>query len=388
MSFPSGVDAIVEAGLGKVFTAVQVAVRSGGVQVFSKAWGLSDPDARSRPATADTLFDIASVTKLFTTTAFMTLAREGAVGLDDRVASVLPWFSGERPIAAYENPLVPGAFVSVAPASCGSWPAGETVDAGEVTFRDLLCHSSGLPAWRPLFRQGSREAALRMVADTFFSYPRRARVVYSDLGLILVGLAIERLSGLSLEAAIRARVLLPLGLGLARYFPAPADAGALRDIDIAPTELCAWRGRRLRGEVHDENAASLGGVAGHAGLFSTALELARFGDSFMPGRELLLGAQVVRSMRALQSEDGAVRRGIGFALWSPDFEAASNPLSPSAFGHLGFTGTSLWMDPERDLVVACATNRVYYGRDASGIAAFRVELHKALVAMADSGEWE
>lgn len=384
------IDSVFGAALEKIFTAAQVEVRMGGKSALSASWGVVGSDGigaddAGAPVTGDTLFDMASVTKLFTTAAFMSLVRDGAVGLDDKVSSVIPEFSGERPIEAYENPLVQGAFVEVAPVSGGRWPAGTKVDAGTVSFRDLLCHSSGLPAWRPLFRQGGRRAALDMALGTFFSYPRRERVVYSDLGLILVGLAVERLAGASLDAALRELVLLPLGLGRSRYFPAPADPSSLRGLEIAPTELCAWRGRRLVGEVDDENAASLGGAAGHAGLFSTAAELALFGEAFMPGRESLLGAEAVREMRSLQSEDGAVRRGLGFALWSPDPEAASHPLSRSAFGHLGFTGTSLWMDPERDLVVACATNRVYFGRSPGGIGAFRVELHEAIARLADSG---
>jgi serine-type D-Ala-D-Ala carboxypeptidase len=328
------------------------------------------------------------VTKLFTTTAFMTLVRDGAVALDDPVSSVLGEFSGRRPIQAYENPLVPGSFVEVAQAKEGaSVDAVASVDAGEVCFRDLLCHSSGLPAWRPLYRQESKEAALRMVTGTFFSYPRRARVVYSDLGLILVGLAVQKLSGMPLDKAVGMRVLEPLGLARTRYFPAPADASAIAALDIAPTEICAWRKRRIQGEVHDENAASLGGVAGHAGLFSTAAELARLGQCYLDGGSPLLGAGTVSEMTSLQSQDGAVRRGVGFALWSPDPEASSNPLGPRAFGHLGFTGTSLWVDPDLSLVVACLTNRVYFGRDAAGIGAFRVALHKSVAEAAALRSW-
>jgi serine-type D-Ala-D-Ala carboxypeptidase len=363
---------IVAQSLGKVFTAAQLEVRVAGKVVISEAWGHVDPEERRRPTRDDTLFDIASISKLFTTATFMTLARDGKVALGDPVSSVLPEFSGRRPIQAYENPQKAGAFVEVAP------PGGETVDAGAVTFRDLLCHSSGLPAWRPLNMAGGRDAALRMALSTFFSYPTRSRVVYSDIGLILVGLAVERLSGLPLDGAVKARVLEPLGLRHTRYFPAPVDPQAIAGLDIAPTELCAWRKRRIVGEVHDENAASLGGVAGHAGVFSTASDLAAFGQRFLEGGAPILDAQTVAEMTRLQSEDGAVRRGIGFALWSPDPEASSNPLGRRAFGHLGFTGTSLWMDPERALVVACTTNRVYYGRDSSGIAAFRVALHRAI----------
>jgi serine-type D-Ala-D-Ala carboxypeptidase len=369
---------VVAGALGKVFTSAQLEVRVAGEIRISEAWGHADPEAKNRATGKDTLFDIASVTKLFTTAAFMTLVREGRVSLDTPVSLILPEFSGLRPIRAYENPLKPGAFVEVA---FPGTPPGDAVDAGAVSFRDLLCHSSGLPAWRPLNTAGSPEAAREMALSTFFSYPTHSRVVYSDLGLMLTGFAIERITGSSLDAAVKARVLEPLGLGHTRYFPAPADPEAIAGLDIAPTELCAWRNRRIVGEVHDENAASLGGVAGHAGLFSCASDLASFGQRFLEGGSPILDPGCVDEMSRLQSEDGAIRRGIGFALWSPDPEAASHPLGRRSFGHLGFTGISLWMDPERALVVACATNRVYYGRDAAGITAFRVELHKAIAEM-------
>ena len=154
-----------------------------------------------------------------------------------------------------------------------------------------------------------------------------------------------------------------MGLTATRYLPI---AGQPYDTaNIAPTEWCAWRKRRVLGEVHDENAARLGGVAGHAGLFSSAPELARFGQAYLDGGAPLLAPATVAEMTRLQMEDGAIRRGLGFALWSPDPEASSNPFHPSAFGHTGFTGTSLWIDPSRALLVALLTNRVYYGRDAA-----------------------
>jgi CubicO group peptidase (beta-lactamase class C family) len=209
----------------------------------------------------------------------------------------------------------------------------------------------------------------------------------------------ERLAGQTLDAIVRERVTGPLGLSHTGYRPVSDACHAERseasrspetrsfaslrmtcaDEYIAPTELCAWRNRRIVGEVHDENAAGLGGVAGHAGLFSTASDVAAFGQVYLDGGRPLLHADTVAEMTRLQAEDGAVRRGLGFALWSPDPEASGNPFSQRAFGHAGFTGTSLWIDPDRALVVACLTNRVYYGRDTAGILAFRVALHRAIV---------
>jgi CubicO group peptidase (beta-lactamase class C family) len=426
----SGSDAIIRAALGRVFPAAQVVVRRDGAAVWSAAYGWLDPEAQARPATADTLFDLASVTKLFVVAAFMTLVEAGRAGLDQPVAVVLPEFTGARPIQAYDDPLKPGATVAVAWAA-GSAPATH-VDAARVTFRHLLTHTSGLPAWRPLYKAeshhvpgacevpGTSAAAARQAAlATYFSYPTGTRIIYSDLGLILLGMAVERLTGQSLDAAVAQRVTGPLGLTATRYLqisksangrnggPRCQQIGGFANANtyhaprnIAPTEFCAWRNRRIVGEVHDENAAGLDGVAGHAGLFSTASELAVFGETFLVNRQIsklanqrvapgvssvlpsafcLLHSETLAEMTRIQAQDGATRRGIGFALWSPDGEASSNPFSERAFGHTGFTGTSLWMDPERDLTVAVCTNRVYYGRDAGGILAFRVALHRAIV---------
>lgn len=387
MREPSSVEAVIHDALGRVFPAVQVEVWQRGAPILSGAYGWLDPETRQRPTRPDSLFDLASVTKLFVVTAFMTLVEAGQVALDQPVCTVLPDFSGPRPIQPYENPLQPGAFVAVEVAG----GAPETVDAGRVTFRHLVTHTSGLPAWRPLYREGSPAAARRLALATAFSYPIATRAIYCDIGLILLGMSVEQLTGLALDQAVQQRVTKPLGLDKTCYFPtAKSKIGNPKsEINVAPTEICAWRGRRIVGEVHDENAAGLGGVAGHAGLFSNAGDVAAFGQSFLnalhsidsPHRPfILLGTDTAAAMTRLQAEDGMTRRGLGFALWCPDPEASGNPFSRAAFGHTGFTGTSLWIDPARDLVVACLTNRVYYGRDAGGILQFRVALHRAIVA--------
>jgi CubicO group peptidase (beta-lactamase class C family) len=377
----STADEVMREGVDRVFPAAQLVLLHAGQTALSAAYGCLDPDTRECPARPDTLFDLASVSKLFTVAAFMTLVEEGSIGLDQPVREVLPELAETRPIQPYEDPSSPGDWVQV-----GAPGAASEVDARRVTFRHLLAHNSGLPAWRPLYRETSAEAAMRMALHTFFSYPIGARVVYSDIGLILLGLAIERLSGHALEAAIGARVLAPLGLSATRYLPVadplhPPEAARTRN--VAPTEICAWRGRRIAGQVHDENAARIGGVAGHAGLFSTADEVARFGQTFLNGGALLK-SETVAEMTRVQAQDGDIRRGLGFALWSPDPEASGNPFGPGAFGHTGFTGTSLWIDPKRNLVVVALTNRVYYGRDAGGILEFRVALHRAIAEAVDA----
>jgi serine-type D-Ala-D-Ala carboxypeptidase len=351
---------LVSDALGRVFTAAQLEIRLAGQVLVSNSYGCTDLESGAHPVGSETLFDIASVSKLFTSAAFMTLVDEGAVAVDDPVCSALREFRGFRPIVAEGGG-----------ASTGS------VDAGGVTFRHLLSHSSGLPPWRRLCDEDGRDAIERALLQSPFAYRPGARVVYSDLGMMILGLSLERLCSMPLDEVVRRRVLEPLGLGLTRYLPAPVDRGLTEGLSIVPTEFCAWRKRRIVGEVHDEAAAALGGVAGHAGLFSTASELATFGQCFLEGGKGLLSPASAAEMTRVQAAEGGLSRGLGFALWSPDEEAASNPLGRRAFGHLGFTGASLWMDPDAALVVSCLTNRVYFGRDARGISSFRVALHRS-----------
>lgn len=153
----SAVDRVTCAALERVFPAAQVVVLRAGQRQFAVAYGWLDPETRLRPVTADTLFDLASVTKLFTVTAFMALVEAGRVGLDQSVQTVLPEFSGRRSIQPYEDPLSLGQWVQVETGT-----ASAEVDAGAVTFRHLLTHTSGLPAWRPLYREPSADAARRM----------------------------------------------------------------------------------------------------------------------------------------------------------------------------------------------------------------------------------
>jgi CubicO group peptidase (beta-lactamase class C family) len=366
----ASIESVVLEHLGKTFPAAQIAVYVRGQLAYEDAFGVLDPETSPHAATPQTRFDFASVTKLFTTAAFMTLVEQRVVSLDQRVCEVLPEFTGIRAIEPYPDPLTPHAMVHVVP------PTDARADASAVTFRHLLAHNAGLPAWLPLWKLPRREARRLAVLACAFAYPMGTRVVYSDIGLILVGFALEKIAGKSLDAIVYERVTAPLGLDSIGYGPLPPE-------DVAPTEFYTHQQRRMRGEVHDENAWSLGGVAGHAGLFGTARDLAMFGEALRTHR--LLARETLAEMTRLQAEEGVTRRGIGFTLWSPDPSASGHPFSQQAFGHTGFTGTSLWIDPARELVVACLTNRVYYGRaNAEAIVAFRVALHRAIVAAIDS----
>ncbi len=359
-------DSLIAEHLGKTFPAAQLEIRVGGAIVYAQEYGWLDPETRTQPTQPNTRFDLASVSKLFTVTAFMTLVDQGRVALDQPVSDILPEFSGTRAITPYPDPLQPGKFVEIVPAN------NTRVDASAITFRQLLAHNSGLPAWLPLWQLDARAKRHAAALGSAFAYPTGTRVVYSDIGLILIGFAIERLTARPLDQTVHERVVVPLGLTTIGYGPLPC-------VNVAPTEFYTHQNRRMCGEVHDENAWSFGGVAGHAGVFGCAHDVAALGEMYRRDGAGVIKSATVTEMQRLQSQDGGVRRGIGFALWSPDPGAASHPLSAQAFGHLGFTGTSLWIDPARDLVVACMTNRVYYGRhNADAIGTFRVALHRAI----------
>jgi CubicO group peptidase (beta-lactamase class C family) len=388
---PGSIDAVMRSGLGPVFPAAVLLVAWRGRVILHRAYGYLDPGTQRRPTQPDSLFDLASVTKLFTATAFMTLVEAGRVTVDTPVASVLSEFDGVRPIGKTEDPLAK-TTVPVNPIF-----AGQEVDARQVTFWHLLTHTSGLAAWRSLYRENGDETApvplphqipaekrARRVAAIHgmygFAYPPGASMVYSDLGFILLGEAIARLTRTSLEVYVRRAVLEPLGLANTTYNPLANGIPADR---IVPTELCAWRQRRCQGEVHDENAASLGGVAGHAGLFSTAWDVASLGCTYLNGGSCgsgrILSPETIAEMTRIQVNFDDNPRGLGWLQRSAAGSSSGRWLGPRSYGHTGFTGTSLWIDPDRGLLVVLLTNRVYYGRDAEGIVAFRPRLHEAVV---------
>lgn len=372
---------IVSNALDVAFPAAQIEVLVEGASVFSRAFGFLDSQTRKQQAHADTRFDLASLSMIFTTAAFMTLVDDGMVAIDQPVRDVLPEFSGLRKIAAHPRREAPGELVEFYPRGAG------LVNTRKVTFRHLLAHNSGLPAWLPLhlveaeMRAAGKSAVhidytLRdMVTGTQFAYPPESRVVFSDVGYLILGFAIERLGRKPLRQVMRERVVDPLGMLSVCFGSLPCD-------DVAPTEYDEARGRRLCGEAHDQNVVALGGVGGHSGLFGHARDVARLGEMFRTGGAPLLNARTVADMTRQQSSEDSVRRGLGFALHSDNELASSFPFSDKAYGHLGFTGTSLWVDPARALVVACLTNHAYFGNtNDDAMSTFRSTLHRALAAM-------
>lgn len=392
------VDAVMRSGLEHVFPAAVLHVRQAGTLVCERAYGYLDPEVCRRPTRPDSLFDLASLTKPFTATAFMTLVEAGRVGLETAVIKVLPELAGTRPIGPTEDPLAK-TIVPPDPRF-----AGQEVDASAITFRHLLTHTSGLAAWRSLYREDGKQQTegkrqdeavplphqappalrARRIAAIYeqygFAYPPGARVIYSDLGFILLGEAVARLAGSPLEIALRQAILEPLGLLATICNPL---ANGFSPERVAPTEFCAWRRRRCIGEVHDENSAGLGGVAGHAGLFSTAAEVAALGQLYLGGGVYngvrLLRPETAAEMVHLQVGGDEDPRGLGWQQRSAGYSSSGRRFGPHSFGHTGFTGTSLWVDPDQELVVALLTNRVYYGRDPQPIMDFRPRLHDAVV---------
>lgn len=354
-------DGVVRAAvLDRAFPGGVLAVGLGGALVHLRAFGRLSYDPASPEAAPDTIYDLASLTKVVvTTTIAMTLVDEGRLDLAARVASFFPSFTG-------------GA-------------------KGTVTVRHLLTHSGGLLWWAPFYKEArGKEEVLRRVLATDLQYEPGTKSVYSDLGLLLLGEILERVSGESFESLARGRVLEPLEMKDTLYRPPAALLPR-----IAPTEEDPWRGRVVRGEVHDENAFALGGVAPHAGLFGTAPDLARLGTMLLDrgtfaGRRLVSRATVELfttragvpgSSRALGWDTPGDESGRRSSTpGEPGYSSAGSSLSARSFGHTGFTGTSMWMDPERGLLVILLTNRVHPTRENDKIRAVRAQVADAVVS--------
>lgn len=330
--------------------AIAVAgTRDGGLTSYAVGridWPASAPAPDER-----TLWDLASLTKVVgMTTAMMQLVEQDRVELDAPVVRYLPEFAGEG--------------------------------KERVTIRHLLTHSSGLPSWRPLYKEAATaDTAVTIVFATPLDTVPGARTVYSDLGAILLGKVVERVSGETLDGYLARHVLGPLGMTSTLYRP----EASLRD-RIAPTEFDPWRQRHIRGEVHDENAFMLGGVSGHAGLFSTAADLARFARMMLAGGTLdgvrVLRASTIAQFTAVQ-DPGLSHRALGWETPSGQ-NSAGHRMSARAFGHTGFTGTSMWMDPEAGVFMILLTNRVNPSRQNTRISQVRVALANAVMAAVGS----
>lgn len=260
---------------------------------------------------------------------------------------------------------------------------------------ELLLHESGLPWWRPFHEEieaapglprpaQAREQVRARVRALALEQPAGERAVYSDPGFIRLEEQLERRHAGALEALVRQRLWAPLGLDSLTFVDlttAGAPAAARAAAPYAPTELCPWRGRRLHAEVHDDNAWAMGGVAGHAGLFGTAADVHGFGAGLLAclrAESDLLPAQVVETAWTTRGRAPGSTRVLGWDTPTPGASSAGSRISAAGVGHLGFTGTSLWIDPQAEVVVALLTNRVYSGRDDDRIRRLRPAVHDAV----------
>jgi CubicO group peptidase (beta-lactamase class C family) len=322
------IDHIIERGiLAGGYPGASVVVGRRGAAVWEKGFGRLSWESSSAPVVADrTIYDLASLTKVVgTTTALMVLFDEGKVALDDPVSKFVPGFSGG--------------------------------DKDRVTVRMLLEHRSGLPPGRDLWRiaRTPEEARDAVIATPLICRPNEC-YEYSDLGADMLGFIVEAASGERLDQFLEERVFGPLGMTDTHF--RPADSLRTR---VAPTEVNPPRGYPLQGEVHDENAYALGGIAGHAGLFSTASDLAVFAQMLLNGGEYDGKRIVADSTVALFTRRAAGTRALGWDTCGGS-GSCGQYLGEDAYGHTGFTGTSLWIDPDRDMFVVLLTNRVHEAR--------------------------
>ena len=347
------IDRVVTRGIkAGGFPGASVVVGRKGSAVWEKGFGRIDWAGSSTHVSAtETIYDLASLTKVIgTTTAVMILYDEGRVQLDAPVHTYLPEFTG-----GYKD---------------------------SVTVRQLLEHRSGLPADRDLWRIAHSPAEARQVVlDTPLECKPGQCYIYSDLGAMTLGFMVERITGQGLDVFLHERVFAPLGM--VNTFFKPADSLKSR---VAPTEVSPPRGYPLQGEVHDENAYALGGVAGHAGLFSTASDLSIFAQMILEGGEYK-GVRIVSdSTVKLFTTRAAGSRALGWAMADGQW-GSGRFMSEGSFGHVGYTGTSLWIDPEREMFVILLTNRVHAARarqPAKVIADVRADLtDAAAIAVTD-----
>ena len=329
--------------------------KAGELMEFQTVRGMAVVQPERIPMARETIFDLASLTKpIVTMTSVLLLVAEGKLELDAPVAKVLPAFA-ER-------------------------------DKEEVTLRQLLSHSSGLRPWRGFHETllkkerktgerligtvEGRDWILDRVIRSALVHEPGAAAVYGDLDFIVLGAVVEAVSGQSLDVFCQERIVDPLGLHDTRFHPqlrvegddAPAAIPHDQLRQIAATESCAWRDRILWGEVHDPNASAMGGVAGHAGLFSSADDVMKFAKVWLDvwhGRSDLLPQAAVREFSRRQDGPEGSDWALGWDTPTPGQSSSGTQFCETSIGHLGFTGTSVWIDLEKEAIVVMLTNRVH-----------------------------
>ena len=370
MNFHSVENAFEEAIACGVFPGAVVLMGRGAKIVYEQAFGWRSLVPTKSPMQTDTIFDLASLTKpLATTVAVMLLISEKKVQLDDPVTRFFPTF---------------GVFGKNA-----------------VTFRHLLNHSSGLPDWKPYYEaiiKAEKGGKINFVCSGAAKHyvfeqihrekpvsPAGVQSLYSDLGFMILGEAVEAISGNTLDRFCQDRIFRPLSL-TSTSFVDLTQLGARRlqpaEEVIAPTENCPWRKKILCGEVHDDNAYAVGGVAGHAGLFSSARDihhlLVRL-YSCLRGKDTFLPQTLIQEFLSRDATAKNSTYALGWDTPSENGSSSGQYFSPCSVGHLGFTGTSIWWDLEKNYHVILLSNRVHPTRKNEKIKTFRPQIHDLIM---------
>ena len=366
----SSISALLHASIedGNFPSAVYIVAEKGQC-VFADALGDAVREPAQHPASFETIYDLASLTKPFVTGLLCArLIERGELTLDEPVANHLTEF--DRP------------------------------DKDKITVRQLLTHTSGLPAWRPLYllTDGRPEATLRAIAEEPLELPAGARVIYSDLGFIALGFLLQKMSGRILADIAGSEIIERLGLKSTFFNPiqamqtgiAACESGNAyeRDMcerDFAGRTYAGWRSDIIWGEVHDGNAHFLGGAAGHAGLFSNAGETLLLANQFIAGLSDLLSATTCDLFRQNMTPELNEARSFAWQLAATPESTAGSALPPDAFGHNGFTGTSCWIDAENKRAFILLTNRTHAHKlPFTNINSVRREFHRIAAEALDT----
>ncbi len=347
--FASAFTILQEAIAQRAFPAASVAITEKDRLIALKALGHFTYEVDSSAVVTTTLFDLASLTKVVATTPMaMLLYQRGLLDLDAPVAAILPEFTRD----AEKDPR-----------------------RHEVTIRMLLAHSSGLPAYEKLFLKAQTRDELLHAAFTMpLSADPGSRAEYSDIGFILLGVALERLADESLDRFCQREIFASLGMVNTAFNP-PKEVRA----QIPPTaDDRIFRHRIIQGEVQDENASVLGGVAGQAGVFSNAADLARFAHAMLYPENSVLRLETIALFTRRESAPAGTSRALG---WDTPSGASQSGkyFGPASFGHLGYTGTSLWIDPDRKLSITLLTNRTWPDCSNQAIKQIRPIFHDAVI---------
>lgn len=360
----SELDKIISEGISKnYFPGAQLLIGNENYILYSKSYGNFTYDESSPVVTDESIFDIASLTKVIaTTTAIMILYQDGKIDLNAKVAGYIPEFANNG--------------------------------KEEITVMNLLLHNSGLTAFIPFYKYySSREEVINAIYNAVPEYGINSKFVYSDLNAIILGFIVEKVSGKSLNDFCHENIFYPLKMNSTEFFPDEK----LKE-KILPTEYDNyWRNRQLQGEVHDESASILGGAAGNAGLFSNAEDLYKFMKMMLNNgkyynaytrglREESMFSPETVSLFTVRFSDLQYpnSRALGWDT-KPDVTQSKfrmpcgELISDNCFGHTGYTGTSVWCDKERKIIVIFLTNRIYPSRDNDGIRKIRPEIHNAAI---------